>query len=56
MVFTNAELAKIAELEEKTPENLKSIKGIGKKRVEKYGQQLLELFHKEEQKEEKEEQ
>lgn len=36
-VFTDAELAEMAKLEYVTREQLKNISGIGKKRIEKYG-------------------
>ncbi|MFT6321398.1 MAG: superfamily II DNA helicase RecQ [Granulosicoccus sp.] len=44
-VFTNAELAKIAELPELLPEQMKTIKGIGSNKLEKYGKPILEMFH-----------
>ena len=37
-VFTDAELAGIARLEEVTPKAMRSIPGIGDKKMEKYGQ------------------
>jgi superfamily II DNA helicase RecQ len=40
-VFTDKELAAIAELEDPTPEDLKKIKGIGAKRVERFGARIL---------------
>lgn len=36
-VFTDAELAKIAELEKPTIKELKKIQGIGDRKIEKYG-------------------
>lgn len=42
-VFTDAELASISKLTEITPANIKTIKGIGEKKVEKYA----ELINKE---------
>lgn len=36
-VFTDAELAEMAKLEEITPASLEKIPGIGKKKIEKYG-------------------
>lgn len=36
MVFTDAELAEIAKLDKRTPENMLTIKGIGKSKVDKY--------------------
>jgi len=50
-VFTDAELAEIAKLEEITPKNLLTINGIGDKRVEKYGKILCEMIEKEDGKE-----
>jgi len=44
-VFTDEELAGIAKLPEIIATKLISIKGIGDKKVEKYGQQLIELFN-----------
>lgn len=43
-VFTDAELAEMAKLEELNAKRLLSINGIGDKRVEKYGEQLCRLF------------
>jgi superfamily II DNA helicase RecQ len=45
-IFTDAELAKIAQLEELQPEKLDSIPGIGKKKVEKYGTQMIQRHNK----------
>lgn len=47
IVFTDAELAEIAKLKELTVNNLRTIKGIGDKKAEKYGSELLEQFKKE---------
>ena len=44
-VFTDEELAGIARLPVIEAANLKSIKGIGEKKVEKYGKQILELLN-----------
>ena len=44
-VFTDAELAEIARLENVTPQELRKINGIGDKRVEKYGVKLCGLFN-----------
>lgn len=44
-VFTDAELAGIAALPEKTPSELQKIDGIGAKKVEKYGEALCNLFN-----------
>ena len=42
VVFTDAELAKIAELEEITPQSMIKIQGIGAKRVGKYGVRICD--------------
>ena len=42
VVFTDAELAKISELEEITPQAMVKIQGIGAKRVGKYGVRICE--------------
>lgn len=47
-VFTDAELALLAQSEELTEQSMLKIDGIGKKRVEKYGAQLLRLSRGEE--------
>jgi superfamily II DNA helicase RecQ len=52
-VFTDEELAGIAKLPEIIATKLISIKGIGDKKVEKYGQQLIELFNAKTEKDEK---
>jgi superfamily II DNA helicase RecQ len=38
VVFTDAELAELAKMEVLTPENMLKIKGIGEKKLERYGQ------------------
>ena len=43
-VFTDAELAELAKLEELTPKQMLSLSGIGEKRVEKYGESLCQLY------------
>lgn len=43
-VFTDAEMAKIAQLDELTSAALKGISCIGEKKVSKYGRRLLELY------------
>lgn len=43
-VFTDAELAEISRIEDLTINKIKQIKGIGIKRVEKYGIQVCEIF------------
>jgi len=40
-VFTDGELAELAKLETLTPEGIKGVKGIGEKKLEKYGQYFL---------------
>ena len=42
------ELSKIAVLEEMNEKNLKSVEGVGEKKIEKYGEKLLELYEKRE--------
>jgi len=43
-VCTDAELADMARLSELTPQNLASVKGFGEKKLEKYGNRLVQLF------------
>ena len=43
-VFTDAELAEIARLDEITEKNMLSINGIGSKKMEKYGKQLCRML------------
>ncbi|MBO4738171.1 MAG: HRDC domain-containing protein [Bacteroidales bacterium] len=43
-VFTDSELAEIARLKEFEPDKLKTIQGIGQKKVEKYGYALCEKY------------
>lgn len=45
-IFTNDELAELAKFKNLTPADMKSVKGIGEKKVEKYGQQILEVLKK----------
>lgn len=45
-VFTDSELSEISRLEEVTVRTLKSINGIGVKKIEKYGIKFCELFSK----------
>ncbi len=54
-VFTDAELASIAQLNQLAYSNLIEIKGIGKKRVEKYGKMIIQMYFKEEKNEKSEE-
>jgi superfamily II DNA helicase RecQ len=46
IVFTDAELAEIAQLPEISLSKLKSIKGIGDKKADKYGKLLIDLLNK----------
>jgi superfamily II DNA helicase RecQ len=41
-VFTDAELAQIASLAEVTLASMRTVKGVGQKKVEKYGALLME--------------
>ena len=43
-VFTDAELAAIAGLAELTPQQLQTIKGVGEKKVSRYGERLIQAF------------
>ncbi len=43
-VFTDAELSEIVKLEQLDIENIKKIKGIGEKKVEKYAQPMLQAY------------
>lgn len=43
-VFTNEELAGVAGLTAINTENLKTIKGIGEKKIERFGKRLIELY------------
>ncbi len=47
-VFTDAELAAIAQLDPMDFTHLKTIKGIGEKKVEKYGKLMIEMYQKDE--------
>lgn len=42
-IFTNKELAAIAELEEVNPVTLKKIPGIGDKKIAKYGEHFIKV-------------
>jgi len=46
VVFTDAELAEMSKMSELSAEKLKTIKGIGKSKADKYGIKLIELYHK----------
>ena len=43
-VFTDEELAGISKLEEISLKKIKSVEGIGEKKVERYGQKFLDLL------------
>lgn len=43
-VFTDEELAEIAKLNEISEQKIKTIKGIGEKKTEKYGKLIAEMF------------
>jgi superfamily II DNA helicase RecQ len=45
VVFTDAELAEISKLQELSLGKLKTIKGIGDKKAEKYGEILIKMFN-----------
>jgi superfamily II DNA helicase RecQ len=45
-VFTDAELANMAKLSELTVKEIGSIKGIGSKKLERYGNRILGLYEK----------
>lgn len=47
-VFTDKELAGLAELEELTPAGMKTVKGIGDKKVEKYAERFIKAMKDEE--------
>jgi len=42
MIFTNEELAQIAQLKELTPKSVQSIPGVGAKRLEKFGEEFIQ--------------
>lgn len=44
-VFTDKELAGLAELEELTPESMKMVRGIGEKKVEKYAERFIKAIN-----------
>lgn len=46
-VFTDAELADIAQLDEITASTLRQVKGIGEKKVEKYAKRFMEILQNE---------
>ena len=48
IVFTDAELAEIAKMEQPTANNIRTIKGIGDKKADKYGERLLSKLKKNE--------
>lgn len=43
-VFTDAELAELAKLDELTPKKMLTVNGLGKKRVEKYGEPMCRIY------------
>jgi len=45
VIFTNEELSNIAKMEEVKVENVSKIKGIGTKKMEKYGSELIGMFN-----------
>jgi len=45
IVFTDAELAEMAKLPDLTLNKLKTIKGIGDRKAEKYGEQFIKMFN-----------
>jgi len=44
-VFTNEELAGIAALDEIAPETIKTVKGIGERKTERFGKRLVEWYN-----------
>ena len=46
IVFTDAELAELAKLEQITIQKMKGIRGIGDKKADKYGKLLIERYKK----------
>ena len=46
MVFTNEVLDSLVKIKPKTKEELIQIKGFGEKKVEKYGDKILEIINK----------
>ncbi len=42
-IFTDEELAELSKMEEVTIANMRSVKGIGDKKIEKYGQHFISL-------------
>ncbi len=44
LIFTNDQLAKLAESKPQTTEDLKKIEGVGPAKIEKYGARVLEWF------------
>jgi superfamily II DNA helicase RecQ len=42
-IFTDEELSELSKMEEVTIANMKSVKGIGDKKAEKYGQHFIEV-------------
>ena len=48
-IFTDAELAELAKLDELTLSVMQKVNGIGKKKIEKYGEDFLRAYFSEEQ-------
>jgi superfamily II DNA helicase RecQ len=44
-IFTDEELANLAKIEDLTLAKMKSVKGIGEKKIEKYGRSFLTESH-----------
>lgn len=44
-VFTDEELAGISRLAELTESGMKSVTGIGEKKIERYGKQMIAMYH-----------
>lgn len=44
VIFTDAELAELAKMEQLTLASMQSVKGIGEKKTEKYGAKFIEQF------------
>jgi superfamily II DNA helicase RecQ len=43
-VFTNEELAGVASLDSITPEAMKKVKGVGEKKLERFGKRLVDYY------------
>lgn len=53
MIFTDVELAEISRLEKLDEQSLSSLKGVGVKRVEKYGKEILLRYFEQQNKQKK---